>query len=223
MGLWHGEKKSINVTLRPQNRLCLCMFPVSVGSYSGSFAFHSSSAQQSHPSTTRGLCAAYSPLCHFQGRFNARQKCANQLFWSSAHQTGLSSSSAPPVSPVRPLLLPQLIRLTVALYVWPQQLFQAFLQYHIRPNDVSIREKLHSALKYQMNSEENLRNHDHPFRKLCNQLCLRLSVWLLWCIFAPLFFSKQMKNWINTNTSKNKTTLIISWDILLYFTLLTSK
>lgn len=34
----------------------------------------------------------------FRGHFNAIQKFANQLFRSSAYQTGLSSSSAPPVS-----------------------------------------------------------------------------------------------------------------------------
>lgn len=38
-------------------------------------------------------------LCHFQGRFNATAKFANQLFCSSAHQTGLSSSIAPPCPP----------------------------------------------------------------------------------------------------------------------------
>lgn len=81
-------------------------------------------------------------LCHFQGRFNVLVKFASQLFCSSAHQTGLSSSIAPPCPPP----LPQLIRLTEALYVWPCQLSKAFLQYHSQPNKVSVKQAARSAL-----------------------------------------------------------------------------
>lgn len=59
------------------------------------------SPQQSHPFSARGLCLSVSCLqsiVSFQGRFNAMQKFANQLFRSLAYQTGLSSSSVRPVS-----------------------------------------------------------------------------------------------------------------------------
>lgn len=59
------------------------------------------SPQQSHPFTAWGLCLSVcclQSIVSFQGRFSAMQKFANQLFWSSAYQTGLSSSSVRPVS-----------------------------------------------------------------------------------------------------------------------------
>ena len=58
------------------------------------------SPQQSHPLTSRRLCVSVCCLLSIvsvQGHFNAMGKFANQLFWSSAHQAGLSSSRARPV------------------------------------------------------------------------------------------------------------------------------
>lgn len=63
--------------------------------------FITHSPQPSHPSTAQGLCLplwCLQSIVSFQGHFNAVQKFANQLFWSSAYQTGLSSSSVQPVS-----------------------------------------------------------------------------------------------------------------------------
>lgn len=80
------------------------MFPTLVGSRIAvlQFYLHSThSPQQSQPFTAWGLCLSVcclQSIVSFQGRFNAMQKFANQLFWSSAYQTGLSWSSMRPVS-----------------------------------------------------------------------------------------------------------------------------
>lgn len=59
--------------------------------------FHLSSHIHSPPRGLLSVCCLQS-IVSFQGRFNAMQKFANQLFWSTAYQTGLSSSSVRPVS-----------------------------------------------------------------------------------------------------------------------------
>lgn len=86
-------------------------------------------------------------LCHFQGRFDAVAKFANQLFCSSAHQTGLSSSIAPPCLPcpsASPATAHQADRGTVCLTLPAFPSFSPVSQ--ATKQSVSQADRCHSAL-----------------------------------------------------------------------------
>lgn len=91
--------------------------------------------------------------CVISGSFQCETEICKSalLFLSISDRIILKQRAA--CLPVCPLLLPQLIRLTEALHIWPQQLFQAFLRYHDRPNTLSIR-KPAAFVKYLIKSED---------------------------------------------------------------------
>ena len=116
-------------------------FPWPAGSNAASSAFNTFTSAVTSIQRLRSLsvCLLLTVHCVISGSFQCDAEiCKSALLVLSISDRIILKQRAACL-PVCPLLLPQLIRLTEALHIWPQQLFQAFLQYHIQQNRLSVR------------------------------------------------------------------------------------
>lgn len=155
--LVHDEKWPLMSTFGGSFLLFVCIsicFPRRAGSCSASSAFNTFTSAVTSTQRLRSLsvCLLLTVHCVISGSFQCDAEiCKSALLVLSISDRIILKQRAACL-PVCPLLLPQLIRLTEALHVWPQQLFQAFLQYRNYKTGCQS-ENLNTIVKYSIKSE----------------------------------------------------------------------
>lgn len=133
-GTWWKMAINVNICLSLFFIVCIsiCVPCWLAGSCSASSAFNTftSAVTSIHRSRSLSVCLLLTVHCVIWGSFQCDVEiCKSALLVLSISDRIILKQHAACL-PVCPLLLPQLIRLTEALPIWPQQLFQAFPQYH---------------------------------------------------------------------------------------------